>query len=84
MLFTGISFQAAFTVSAESADGSNMISKIVTNRNLYSSYCAQREDYPNATATVTVDAVNYTSAHGAQVEKVNSFEGKNGVLKWTN
>ena len=84
MLFTGISFQAAFTVSAESADGSNMMSKIVTNRNLYSSYCAQREDYPNATATVTVDAVNYTAAHGAQVEKVNSFEGKNGVLKWTN
>lgn len=84
MLFTGISFQTALPAAAESADGTNMMSKIVTQRNLYSSYCENREDYPDATATVTVDAVNYVSSNGAQLEKLDSFEGKTGVLKWTN
>lgn len=84
MLLTSISFQTALPVAAESADGTNMMSKIATQRNLYSDYCEKRADYPDAATEVAVDAVSYIANRGAQVERVDSFEGKTGVLKWTN
>lgn len=49
----------------------------------YDDYKSSVEGFSYASGKVTVDAVSFTSSNGANVEKVDSFEGKSGVLKWT-
>ena len=84
MLFTGL---YTGSVSAEPVDGAvETTSAMPTGSGAisYVEYLAATEGFAPAESKITIDAVSFVSSENAQVEKVDSFEGKSGVLKWTN
>lgn len=85
MLLTSVN---VLSVSAEPTDVSEESSATteapVKEEISYTDYIASVEGFENAAENVVIDAVNFSSATGATVEKAETFENKQGVLKWTN
>ncbi len=85
MLFTGAYVTGASAAKAEPAgDTTTGISASTSGLPSYAEYAAANNNASPAKKSIVVDAVSYKSASGATLEKVASFEGKKGVLKWTN
>ena len=87
MMFTGVWVNSAAADSPDSTVQAAQTAQQTTSGSELQSYVKYTErsgSYKPAAEAITIDAVNYSSTNGATVEKVNSFEGKSGVLKWTN
>lgn len=85
MLFTGIYTTG---VSAEKADetvaaDTTLSMPTASDEQTYDEYISNAGDFSPATGSVKVNAVDFVSSNGAKLEKLESFEGKSGVLKWT-
>lgn len=85
MLFTGVYINTA-TAETAADSATDTVSAIPSAAELqsYTEYTSQNSGYSPATEEIVVDAVSYRTSQGAKIEKVASFEGKTGVLKWTN
>lgn len=84
MLLTGMYVTGAS--AEEPAAEENTVSKVASKANLqaYADYVSKNSGFSAADEQIVIDAVDYAETKGATVSSVDSFEGKNGVLKWTN
>lgn len=84
MLFTGAYVTGASAEKAVTAEDTTSGIAASASELSYVEYIADNDGFSPAKDTIVIDAVSYTSSSGATLEKVDSFEGKSGVLKWTN
>ncbi len=87
MLLTGVNITCVSAETKSSSTGENAAAKEFTSSaaaSSYEKYYENVKDTPLASTSVAVDAISYRSSNNATVEKLKSFEGKSGVLKWTN
>ncbi len=84
MLFTSITVFGTSAEEAAALPEANQVTTVGSEEIAYNEYLAKVEDFSGATNKIVVDAVDYISSKGATLEKVDTFEGKDTVLKWTN
>lgn len=86
MLFTGAYVTGASAENAPAAEEDTTTTAVVSTYDLqsYSEYMSANDGFSPARQEIVIDAVDYSAVTGATVEALDSFEGKTGVLKWTN
>ena len=57
---------------------------VLGSRNTYSDYLDEHSEKARPMEEIVINATDYIKNDGAELEKLNSFEGKDDVLKWTN
>ncbi|NMA79061.1 MAG: ABC transporter substrate-binding protein, partial [Clostridiales bacterium] len=54
------------------------------SRNTYSEYLDEHSEKTRPMEEIVINATDYIKSDGAELEKLNSYEGEDGVLKWSN